>query len=190
LTWAAGRGEHVLSKAFSLLPVEEVCLGLIQPALNEIGRRWRSGEASVAQEHCATALSRARLSSLLEHTLVWLDRPEIVAACPPGEWHELGLLMICRFLARRGYQVDDLGANLPADDVARVVQRGRPTLVLSRPRPRRRAEALADVLRRLARLPPPRPEVTYGGWMFKQHPELRAGIAGVYLGPDGAQPAV
>src|SRR5947209_12816525 len=33
---AAGRAEQVLSEAFSLLSVEDVCLGLIQPALNEI----------------------------------------------------------------------------------------------------------------------------------------------------------
>jgi len=80
LDMAAGRAEEVLSEAFSLLSVEDVCLGLIQPALNEIGRRWHSGEASVAQEHFGTALIRARLSSLLEHTLVGMDRPEIVAA--------------------------------------------------------------------------------------------------------------
>src|SRR4051794_12828378 len=50
LDLAAGRAEKVLSEAFSLLSVEDVCLGLIQPALNEIGRRWHSGEANVAQE--------------------------------------------------------------------------------------------------------------------------------------------
>ena len=32
-----------------------------------------------------------------------LDHPAILAACPLGEWHELGLMMICLFLARRGY---------------------------------------------------------------------------------------
>ena len=69
LDLAAGRAEQVLSEALSLLSVEDVCLGLIQPALNEIGRRWHSGEASVAQEHFATGLVRARLSSLLQHAL-------------------------------------------------------------------------------------------------------------------------
>ena len=130
LDLAAGRAEQVLSEAFSLLSVEDVCLGLIQPTLNEIGRRWHNGDASIAQEHFATGLIRARVSSLLEHTLVGMDRSEILAACPPGEWHELGLLMICLFLERRGYRVGYLGANLPADDFERVVQCGRPRLVL------------------------------------------------------------
>ena len=184
LDLAAGRAEQVLSEAFSLLSVEDVCLGLIQPTLNEIGRRWHNGEASVAQEHFATALIRVRLSSLLEHTLAGMDRPEIVAACPPGEWHELGLLMICLFLARRGYRVGYLGANLPADEFARVVARGRPKLVLVSAQTEETAEALGDVLRRLGRLPPPRPELAYGGWIFNAHPELRARTAGVYLGAD------
>ena len=46
------------------------------------------------------------------------------------------------------------------------------------------AEALGDVLRRLRRLPPPRPELAYGGWIFNARPELRARTAGVYLGAD------
>jgi MerR family transcriptional regulator, light-induced transcriptional regulator len=184
LDLAAGRAENVLSEAFSLLPVEDVCLGVIQPALNEIGRRWQRGEASVAQEHFATALIRARLSSLLEHTLVQMDRPEIVAACPPGEWHELGLLMICLFLARRGYRVGYLGANLPAEEFARVVQLGRPRLVLLSAQTEETADELRDVLRRLRRLPTPRPELAYGGWVFDARPELRARTSGVYLGGD------
>src|SRR4030095_10817780 len=96
--------------------------------------------------------------------VVGTARPEIVAACPPGEWHELGLLMTCLFLARRGYRVGYLGANLPAEEFARAVQRGRPRLVLLSAQTEETAEALEDVLRRLRRLPP-RPELAYGGWV-------------------------
>ena len=46
------------------------------------------------------------------------------------------------------------------------------------------AEALGDVLRSLRRLPPPRPELAYGGWIFNARPELRARTPGVYLGAD------
>jgi len=41
-----------------------------------------------------------------------------------------------------------------------------------------------DVLRGLRRLPPPRAELAYGGWIFNSRPELRAQTPGVYLGPD------
>ena len=36
----------------------------------------------------------------------------------------------------------------------------------------------------LRRLPPPRPELAYGGWIFNARPELRAQTPGVYLGRD------
>jgi DNA-binding transcriptional MerR regulator len=184
LDLAAGRAEGVLSEALSLLSVEDVCLGLMQPALNEIGRRWHAGEASVAQEHFATGLFRARLSSLLQHALTNADHPAILAACPPGEWHELGLLMICLFLARRGYTAGYLGANLPAEDLARLVKQRTPQLVVLSAQTDATAEALGEVLRKLRRLPPPRPELAYGGWIFNIRPELRAQTPGVYLGAD------
>ena len=138
----------------------------------------------MAQEHFATGLVRARLSSLLQHALVGVDQPAILAACPPGEWHELGLLMICLFLARRGYAVGYLGANLPAAELARVVQQRTPQLVLLSAQTDATAEALGDVLRSLRRLPPPWPELAYGGWIFNARPELRAQTPGIYLGAD------
>ena len=184
LDLAAGRADTVLSEALSLLSVEDVCLGLMQPALNEIGRRWHAGEASVAQEHFATGLIRARLSSLLQHALAGVNQPAILAACPPGEWHELGLLMICLFLARRGYAVRYLGANLPAEELAQLVKQSTPQLVLLSAQTDDTAGALGDALRALRRLPPPQPELAYGGWIFNARPELRAQTPGVYLGRD------
>jgi MerR family transcriptional regulator, light-induced transcriptional regulator len=184
LDLAAGRADRVLSEALSLVSVEDVCLGLMEPVLNEIGRRWHAGQASVVQEHFATGLLRARLSSLLQHALIGVDHPAILAACPPGEWHELGLLMICLFLARRGYTVGYLGANLPAEELARLVTQSTPQLVLLSAQTDETAEALGDALRGLRRLPPPRPELAYGGWIFNARPELRAQTPGVYLGRD------
>jgi hypothetical protein len=46
------------------------------------------------------------------------------------------------------------------------------------------AEALAAVLRGLRQVPPPRPVLAYGGWIFNHRPELRASTPGVYLGSD------
>ena len=55
---------------------------------------------------------------MLQHASADTDSPTILAACPPGEWHELGLMMICLFLARRQHAVAYLGANLPAEPYA------------------------------------------------------------------------
>jgi MerR family transcriptional regulator, light-induced transcriptional regulator len=184
LDLAAGRADAVLSQALSMLSVEDVCVELIQPAMNEIGGRWHAGDVSVAQEHFATGLVRARLSSLLQHALAGVDHPAILAACPPGEWHELGLLMICLFLVRHGHPVSYLGANLPAAELAPLIQQAAPRLVLLSAQTDATAEALAAVLRGLRQVPPPRPVLAYGGWIFNHRPELRASTPGVYLGSD------
>jgi hypothetical protein len=70
LDLAAGSADAVLSEALSRLSVEDVCLGLTQPALSEICRRWHDGEDSVAQERFAIGLVPGRMLSLLQHALV------------------------------------------------------------------------------------------------------------------------
>jgi hypothetical protein len=80
-----------------------------------------------------------------------------------------------------------LRASLPADEFARLVQERTPQLVLLSAQTDVTAEALGDVLRTLRRLPPPRPELAYGGWIFNARPELRARMPGVFLGADAAR---
>lgn len=186
LDFAPARADAVLVQALSELSIEDVCLRVMQPTLNEIGRRWHIGEASVAQEHFATGVLRARLASLLQHALVSAEQPEILAACPPAEWHELGLLMICLFLARRGHSVRYLGANLPAEDLAAAVRQVAPRVVVLSAQTEASAEHLIDVIEQLRHLPPPQPALAYGGWAFNTRPELRVRVAGIFLGPDAS----
>ena len=120
--------------------------------------------------------------------VVWREKTWARPLCRPAcrtvaaIWRVMSTSWMGLFLERRGYPVGYLGANLPADEFARVVQRGRPRLVLVSAQTEETAEALAAVLRRLGRLPPPRPDLAYGGWVFNQRPELRARTAGVYPG--------
>ena len=60
---------------------ETVAETAILPYLRTLGERWRDGDASVAQEHFATGLLRARLLGLARG---W-DRgggPRALLACP------------------------------------------------------------------------------------------------------------
>ena len=69
--------------------IEAVASTAILPYLRTLGDRWRDGDASVAQEHFATGLLRARLLGLARG---W-DRgagPRALLACPSGERHDLG----------------------------------------------------------------------------------------------------
>ncbi len=96
--------------------VETVLQQVLLPYLHVLGDRWSSGEASVAQEHFASALIRGRLLGLARG---WGNGsgPSVVLACPPGEEHDLGLIMFGIALARRGWRVTYLGQDTPFDTI-------------------------------------------------------------------------
>ena len=174
-----------LGEAFGLYPVEQVCLEVIQPTLHAIGLAWQASTADVAQEHFASSYIRQRLTALLE--LSGGDRTRsVVAACAPEDWHELGLLMVALFLARRGWHVVYLGASLPPDGLEARVRQLQPTAVVFSASTPRTATSLAAIVRQLTSLPPPRPLVGYGGHAFVQDPTLCEAVPGLYLGPDAA----
>lgn len=103
---------------------------VIVPVLREIGDRWHGGQASVAQEHFATAFLRGRLTAMLE-SLAGGARwgGEVVCAGAPGEAHELGLMAAAVHLALRGWKIVYLGSDLPLDELGPVLKRRRPELV-------------------------------------------------------------
>jgi methanogenic corrinoid protein MtbC1 len=122
-------GEHVIDEALALFTIEEACTRLIEPALIEIGERWSRNELSVAVEHFATRLVTRRLSSVFNLVSPPTGRGTVVAACVPGEEHEVGLLILSIFLARRNWRVVYLGANVPLDDLLETIRQVQPQLV-------------------------------------------------------------
>jgi MerR family transcriptional regulator, light-induced transcriptional regulator len=99
--------------------------GVVLPLLHELGEGWARGEISVAQEHFASHLVRGRLLGLARG---W-DRgtgPRAVLACPPGELHDLGLLVFGLALREHGWRITFLGADTPTETLAETVTRLQP----------------------------------------------------------------
>ena len=184
LSFDLGRAEAVLAEAFALFSVEEVCLQLMEPMLIDIGDRWHAGELSVAAEHHATAFIRARLFSLLNAYLRSDGNGRLVfTACAPDEWHEIGILLVTVFLARRGVAVRYLGPNLPLDALAEVVAQQHPVVVALSAQSRETARKLRGVSDLLSRGAPPHPHVVVGGQAFNNDVSLRNSTGGTYVGP-------
>lgn len=100
------------------------------PLLRRIGDGWHAGTVTVAQEHFASAWCRDQMVAMLLQVESGPRRgPLVVAACYPGERHELGLLGLCVRLAASGYRVSFLGADVPLDDLCATVRALRPALV-------------------------------------------------------------
>lgn len=176
--------EGVMAEAFALYPVDDVCLHLLQPALVEIGERWHQGTVSVAAEHFATNLIRRKLASMLQVYETHRRGPPVLLTCPSDEQHEIGLLLVALFLARRGWPVVYLGTNVPTEDLRAAVERLRPRLVILSATTEETARNLVEAAEMLAGLPEPRPRLAYGGQAFDQAGQAPRTMLATYLGAD------
>ena len=109
--------------------IEVVVTRVVLPLLHEIGERWARAELSVSQEHFASGLLIGWLRSLSRG---WDsgDGPCVLAACPAGEAHDLGLLCFSVLLRERGHRIAYLGASVPSDALFMTAQQLDPDLVL------------------------------------------------------------
>lgn len=178
-------GAHkVMEAAFSLYTVEQVLLEVIQPTMIEIGERWHAGEISIGTEHFSTQICRQYLMNALDATKESAQRGRIVAACAPGEWHEIGLLMLTILLRWRDWAVIYLGANLGLERLHEVLEELKPQMLLfsaTSPAAARNLRELIDVLDRLR---DPKPIIGLGGQAFRIDPTLTNQIPGTFLGPE------
>ncbi len=179
------RAEAVLQEAFALFSVEDVCLQLFEPLLVEVGDRWHAGELSVAAEHYITSFIRSRLFALLHaYERPEVDGPLVFTSCAPDEWHEIGIVLVSIFLARRGVAVRYLGPNLPLDALADLVAHQHPAVVALSAQTRETARELRGVAQMVSQGPPPHPRVVFGGQAFNRDAALRESMEGTYVGPN------
>jgi methanogenic corrinoid protein MtbC1 len=111
------------------LPIGELYLSVLQPALYEMGRLWERGEVSVAQEHLATATTQTLMARLTAPPSAPVAGPRAITAATENDLHALGSRFLADFLERDGWQVIDLGADTPTGDLVQLVAQVRPELV-------------------------------------------------------------
>lgn len=103
---------------------------LVRPALADVGARWAAGKLSVADEHVASATVRQALSALSDRRApASLERGPAVIACPAGESHELGAVLVAAALRAVGFDARLTGADTPPRDLARLVASVKPRVV-------------------------------------------------------------
>jgi MerR family transcriptional regulator, light-induced transcriptional regulator len=110
----------VVGRALGERPRAEVYDELVRPAMALVGERWEKGEWSISVEHLATvaltgALSRLRPADDPETRI----GPTAILAAPEQEHHTAGLLCLAQVLEDAGWHVENLGANVPAGELAR-----------------------------------------------------------------------
>jgi DNA-binding transcriptional MerR regulator len=145
--------QAVFDRLLSDLSLTAVLRDVVLPYLAGLGERWERGTASVAQEHFASNIIRGRLAGLARG---WGGGhgPRAVLACPPGEQHDMGLMIFGIVLNRNGWSIDYFGANTPVEELERAVDATRPDLVVLAATVPEPLESLRPDLAALARRAP------------------------------------
>jgi len=117
--------ESVYNDALSLYPVEIVTRQLLVPLLRELGKRWENATGSVAEEHFFGVYMRNKLGARFHHRQGNPQGPKLLAACLPGELHEIGILLFALAAHDRGFRIVLLGADMPLEELPIVVRRAK-----------------------------------------------------------------
>ncbi len=95
------------------VPFDEIVMDVLSPVQTELGRRWATGDLSIADEHAASAAVEdllVRLGATAESA----HGAAVVVACPERDVHALGGRVVASALALEGFRVLFLGASVPA----------------------------------------------------------------------------
>jgi DNA-binding transcriptional MerR regulator len=160
------RAAEVLRRSFSLFSVDEVLTKVISPTMVNIGEMWHRGELPIAVEHFASQHTMQQLMSMLSASSSPSRPGLIVAACAPGESHQIGLLMLVVMLRWRGWDIRFLGPDLILDRLEEALRPARPTLLMFTANREETARNLTCLSTVLERFPEPRPLVVVGGHGF------------------------
>jgi methanogenic corrinoid protein MtbC1 len=181
LEFSESATEQALNQAFSLFPIEAVCIEVLQKGMSEIGDLWYENRSSVQQEHFASGLAIRRLDALLSASPAPTRNQTVIVGCPPGEWHTFTPLLLALLLRRRGLNVLYLGANVPDVQFAETVKNTGANLVVLAAQHLISAATLKHTALVLSSQKIP---VAFGGRIFNLRPEMSRSISATFLGND------
>jgi DNA-binding transcriptional MerR regulator len=123
------RAQAILDELLALATLGAFLSEVVMPYLHDVGDRWQRGDLSIAQEHFASNVLRGRLLGLARG---WGRGagPRALLGCPEGERHDLGLIAFGLALRERGWRIDYLGPDTPAESLAEAARRTDPAVIV------------------------------------------------------------
>ena len=127
---SAGAMELMESKATDAGSIFDLYVHILGPAQREIGRLWQVNSISVAVEHYATATTQQIL-----HRLSRVIPPRrrrnarIIGICGEGEYHCVGLEMVCSLCQLDGWDTYFVGANTPTASAIELARQLQPDII-------------------------------------------------------------
>lgn len=116
------QSHETIDLAFALYHYDEVFHHILVPVLYRMGEEWERGDVTTAQEHFSSQLIMQRFTQFFRILPIYPDLPKVIALCPEGEHHHMGLMLFSLFLRKRGTDVIYLGPNTPLDDLYQLIE--------------------------------------------------------------------
>lgn len=164
--------------------IEKFYLKIVQPALYDVGNLWESGKISVAEEHLATAIVGRVMADIYTKFPKVKKRAKAVVTSSPNEYHELGGRIVADLLEMNGWDVYYLGANVPVEELIKLISKIKPKIVaisVTMPFNIEKAEEAIEKIRKIKTL---QPKIIVGGLAFNLSPEIYKKIGADFWAPD------
>ena len=151
-------------------------------AQREVGRMWLMAEIPIADEHYTSRLVETCMDRLAAVAPRAPSRGQrVLTAAVGGDLHAIGVRMVAERFALAGFEVIDLGADLPADDLPWLLQDRRVDVVALGATLVLHLGSLRAAIAGLRALGPACPPILVGGGPFAEVPDLHT-----VLGADAA----
>lgn len=180
------KANAIVTEALRAYGVENVCIGLAQPAVIRISELWSNSELSNPEERFGLNYLREFMFAVFHSTQEPMGAPFAVVGCAPNETNDFGALLLAVLWRRAGLRVAYLGRGVDGDQLVQEPWPITPAIIALTATQSARIRALARIGKRLHELPAPQPIFAYWGPVFVRNPDLMRKLNGVYLGDDAA----
>ena len=114
---------------FSQFHYRTVFYSIIVPLMYKVGDAWEQGKLSVIKEHMISNIIHQRAMSFFNLFQPSPVMPKVLAICPEGEQHQIGLILYTLFLKEQHYPVYYIGANTPLEGLDALIKEKDITIV-------------------------------------------------------------
>ena len=161
---------------------------VLAPLLTDTGSAWQRGATRVWEEHYASAVVRTILEALAPRVIELAAKMHardttVLLACPPDEYHDLGLRMLFDRFLLAGYPAHFLGADTPVREISHAAETLGANLVVLSASTHYHRVALRQVVEDLARVLNPDVRIAVGGPAFARDTGWTTSDAATLLDP-------
>jgi excisionase family DNA binding protein len=120
----------LIEQAYALLQAPGLADQIIRPVMHRIGTEWQHGSIEIYQEHRATRIVESAILDLIRVVPSPHQNAPLALGCAPeGDFYSLPGLLCELTLRDLGWNVSNLGPNLPLDSLATAIRVHRPRIV-------------------------------------------------------------